>query len=1525
MSDFNDIALASAQQAANQALAPLALELGITDLSGIKSMQDLFNAWKNNTRDVSLFALLDMSSQAYGMSLDGKWAEALAEFGSTKLKILLDELIKASKIFADEIAADPELAQSIANLDVVQNTIFPLVSVLTEIYQDVQQVLVKLEPFMPYIELLIRALGIWINPAEAQGFTQDSFKLAMKELSKVTRLLYADFKKWLIEDLPPIKVPEVLMGLADGVLDPSYSLDQLVDQQLTEAGVGEITDTNWFDVNDVDMQAVIQRLGEEAAGSIGLDASFQVLVGSYGVEAFSWFSNYYQNLLEYGNLETGHNRVEVPLTPINIQRFSQDILDLLDDLSKKSFSTTTMLKMGCDLLAKDGAIVDYATLSYNERATENGGISLRKRFYDINNTINNYHKLLSVLKGEIRFNLSEKIPVVDFFEDYFSLQSFYENEEHTEIAILDTEELDLDDLYNKDQRVYHQAIINAALKSGTAFEEIFYHPDYINLVVDSNGMQGPPFLAGKFATIAERDNNDKIVSWTPIDETAMAIADNPSSTISVGTYYNKVFLDDSGWYVERPLTAETPATYRGYATEVYTEANNALSTFKSNNDYTATVDWQDEELLKIADVSYNNQPGVHRLEVLGDLSTTLSEWNSHISGSTFTVTSSDTYSFKEIISYNRRNHNNHYTSRADAITDSILSTKLEGYKNGELNKFTAAIAMQYSGADHLYYLSIRSPYDILLEKYQSSSFVSAIQSHFNKDLMFLYSATEFQGAEIETSRTKVRTGSKLITRWFSKKVWGIKIWLWRWKRIAKYSWVTKLIHSGEVAAENPDLYLVSKHQLSNVEVGNSIFFYGSGGKVIGFKVSQIDEYAMPANIKVDMGNNIMDAFDATTRNGYIAGTACWAYRLENLAFNGTFNYDPFAYPYNHFVYTTSTGINTVRWSALQELTYFEGKRGLPLPADYSSTIRPHGKISAIALDKILGVSTVAAYIRNKIMSRPLIQVEEGGATVVSLEESIPIFKTLSEMGNVLKNLPVDGSEVLQKYMTKWANCAKTLEKVQQIYNFRLDDIEALDNLFGDTLVSVGGPEVPPWIEITDTGSDLYVPDDLFANIAKYLIEQLEGTGQGAYLQRVKDGPLTGRSSGLYYQRYLILNQRMNKSTGSLYLASTLQRSSNILDNNQIGIYDQLQILRYDLDALPVYNMQKLVFINNKFIDNAKYDIVRKGIGDKCLLTCGTCPVKYSCPFYNEHEVILTMLNQERTFSVYLKDNKLDLVSSIKIDGKELHSEYKKYHYPYSDINDGDVRLIGDVLEQIDEIDPSFLTGEVSREDMGWLNKARYGTVDIAGDSTRKYETLTACSVRSKDLYTSNNKYLYDALFFEDVETSFEYNSGKTFKVGNAQVTIREAHSISAFSDLDDIFLVSNDGYDPIYLGKLKDLELQIENPQSTKAYAQAYINLADYENPNQVWGPSYEYLGKNYPGRPRRQSSLELIGDGSYTKESILAGKPNIRRFTEFLREVKIPIANIKWALSGKAEDIIAAKKSLPFFETDVRIVNVQR
>ena len=345
---MSDIVDAAAEQAFQEALAPFALQLGITDIAGIDSISDLWEQWVNNTRDVSVWTLLNMYTQATSMGLDGKWSKAFAEYGRTKFRLITEKLDEAALVFGDTFANDPELQKAVVSLGIVQDTILPAVETTIEIYEQVQKFLAVIEPAIPYIELIARAARIWILPTEGAAFSNDATKLAQKELFKITRLLYADIKKYLSTVLVP--VPEVLMGLSDDLLDPSYSLDGLVEDELAEAEIGEV-DLNWQDASgDLNLTNIGNFLLGDNPGSWASEslAALDRIYSLYGVATFSWFSNFYENLLEAEELLESHDLVRSPLSLADIQRYSKDVLNLLENLANQGYANSFMLKIVCD-------------------------------------------------------------------------------------------------------------------------------------------------------------------------------------------------------------------------------------------------------------------------------------------------------------------------------------------------------------------------------------------------------------------------------------------------------------------------------------------------------------------------------------------------------------------------------------------------------------------------------------------------------------------------------------------------------------------------------------------------------------------------------------------------------------------------------------------------------------------------------------------------------------------------------------------------------------------------------------------------------------------------------------------------------------------------------------------------------------------------------------------------------------------------------------------------------------------------
>ena len=85
--------------------------------------------------------------------------------------------------------------------------------------------------------------------------------------------------------------------------------------------------------------------------------------------------------------------------------------------SDNNFVNNSLLRLVTEALKEDGAVCDFFSREYNEQATYEGGNGARKAFKQCNDLITQCHQLLKLLVGEQRANLTETIPVIDFFNN----------------------------------------------------------------------------------------------------------------------------------------------------------------------------------------------------------------------------------------------------------------------------------------------------------------------------------------------------------------------------------------------------------------------------------------------------------------------------------------------------------------------------------------------------------------------------------------------------------------------------------------------------------------------------------------------------------------------------------------------------------------------------------------------------------------------------------------------------------------------------------------------------------------------------------------------------------------------------------------------------------------------------------------------------------------------------------------------------------------------------------------------------
>ena len=410
-------------------------------------------------------------------------------------------------------------------------------------------------------------------------------------------------------------------------------------------------------------------------------------------------------------------------------------------------------------------------------------------------------------------------------------------------------------------------------------------------------------------------------------------------------------------------------------------------------------------------------------------------------------------------------------------------------------------------------------------------------------------------------------------------------------------------------------------------------------------------------------------------------------------------------------------------------------------------------------------------------------------------------------------------------------------------------------------------EFPPYrVEKLD------IDNNLLEGVATYARTALEGTsptGTNDYFVRFEPGDkdVTGRFNSLYYERYLYLNARLNKSTGTLYRAAQFDQSGKIFTTNN-AIEDQLKrVNKKYFTSIPVEWAHELAYFKpqmlqkmNTFFPGKFYykeqllDIARQ-INDKCMLTCGYCPVKDNCPFYGEDEVLKMACTSVPSIDLYVKDNEPDLLYYdegvvTQVNGKtevvgrspavyyeeagskeELsHELLQSYSRPYASISkktlatrseNGDLIYESDYsdmyrdLTELEEETKRVIGGLDYKTEvpsgLGWLTGGRWGTFQ------RNRLSDSTSGMSSPDYPAENfphNKYFYDAVFLNDedsevlyapsqnwydvevstAETADSDGTPKTYK-GKTRIKIPVALKAFAERPTGDVYLVSDDTMD----------------------------------------------------------------------------------------------------------------------------------
>lgn len=284
-------------------------------------------------------------------------------------------------------------------------------------------------------------------------------------------------------------------------------------------------------------------------------------------------------------------------------------------------------------------------------------------------------------------------------------------------------------------------------------------------------------------------------------------------------------------------------------------------------------------------------------------------------------------------------------------------------------------------------------------------------------------------------------------------------------------------------------------------------------------------------------------------------------------------------------------------------------------------------------------------------------------------------------------------------------------------------------------------------------SECDINEDTLWGIAEFVKMALEGTNANnsnnnygvKYIERVTETPI-GRENSLYYKRYEMLNNRMNRLKGNLWLAASFLRNESVFTSIKNFSNKYVESYNKFINVMPVADIESLTYmptqeatastiqLDGKFYSDKELEALKSLINSVCTLSCTSCQVKDACPFYDQNEVIKMYCTGIETIDIWVKDNELDLIAEDEdaIQISEYTSDNISFsrsklatmHYPYSEIREKvitdynnskdsvyyNINDLVSIRENLESVYGADYTDYVT-DDLDWLANARYGTVE----------------------------------------------------------------------------------------------------------------------------------------------------------------------------------------------------------------------
>jgi hypothetical protein len=370
------------------------------------SLQGIYDKLKQ-TRKVKLKTLLNLSGGAFARTPD-ETLQVIAE----RLTGLVTDF---AQNMGNSIMNDPEVKASIYALEEVQ-AIAQVASDILTLYYAVKDLADELEPAFPILEIISNAASIWATGGGVvPEMSSRAAQMAMQELKKLVPLLLYPLKEQILNS--EVQVPVLLLGGLQRL--------QTAEAQQRWAETQEGVET-WLNVHQSQYQAVVQDLTWTRTYDAATAAAEANVISPY-VRASVSRTKAGRDLQR--REEQGENAWKEFTSasafsdsiPRALEFDQEEIISLSRELVQAQDSSTAfyvdrqMHRLVLEELKADGALIDIEKRTYDEKGTKNAPRGDRAAFKEVNRRITTYHNVLQVLTGEIRANITEDIPVVDFY------------------------------------------------------------------------------------------------------------------------------------------------------------------------------------------------------------------------------------------------------------------------------------------------------------------------------------------------------------------------------------------------------------------------------------------------------------------------------------------------------------------------------------------------------------------------------------------------------------------------------------------------------------------------------------------------------------------------------------------------------------------------------------------------------------------------------------------------------------------------------------------------------------------------------------------------------------------------------------------------------------------------------------------------------------------------------------------------------------------------------------------------------